>query len=228
MSNDAIKTRIRTEYLKKFDEKLIQKITGLSLSTIRLWQGGYTAPGLKTLAVIAFYTGVNVDYLFSFTETPGAIDRYEITYDRLKQVRIEKGLSQMQLGKLCGRNNNTIAGFEMGRSKPVITTLLRMREVFEDVSLDYLLGLTDYRSWESQIKEISIFSKYEEGSAVFVKAPELEGNALIAKDGKSLILADGSKVAFDDTRLKKAEALSPTLTEKKEWAYWFKNGGNNV
>ncbi len=64
--------------------------------------------------------------------------------DRLKQARIEKGLSRPQLAKLCGISVKTIQNYETGFRQPNrIDTSQKFAEVL-GVTVDYLInGNTD-------------------------------------------------------------------------------------
>lgn len=57
---------------------------------------------------------------------------------RLKELRIEKGLSQQKLGEIFGFCNQTISFWESGSREPDLDTLLEIAHYF-DVSLEELL-----------------------------------------------------------------------------------------
>lgn len=57
---------------------------------------------------------------------------------RLKELRIEKGLSQQKLGEIFGFCNQTISFWESGSREPDLDTLLKIAHYFE-VSLEELL-----------------------------------------------------------------------------------------
>lgn len=61
---------------------------------------------------------------------------------RLSYARKAKRLTQAQLGKLLGRKNTTVSGWEVGSSEPSYDDLGKLSEVLE-VSIDWLLGKTD-------------------------------------------------------------------------------------
>ena len=62
--------------------------------------------------------------------------------ERLKELRIEKGLTQTQLAKVLRVNQRTISNWEVGERQPTLDTLEVIAKYF-NVSYDYLLGLTD-------------------------------------------------------------------------------------
>ena len=57
---------------------------------------------------------------------------------RLKELRIEKGLSQRKLGEIFNVCNQTISFWESGAREPDLDALVQIAHYF-DVCLDYLL-----------------------------------------------------------------------------------------
>ena len=61
---------------------------------------------------------------------------------RLKELRIEKGFSQQQLGNIVNTTKMAISHWESGHSEPSISQLITLSNLF-NVSVDYLIGKTD-------------------------------------------------------------------------------------
>ena len=61
---------------------------------------------------------------------------------KLKELRIEKGLSQRKLGEILGFCNQTVSFWETGSREPDLDALIKISNYFE-VSVDYLLGRED-------------------------------------------------------------------------------------
>ena len=59
---------------------------------------------------------------------------------RLKELRIEKHLTQKQLADAIGTTDDTIFSWEHGRSQPNIENIIQLCCYFE-CSSDYLLGI---------------------------------------------------------------------------------------
>jgi len=66
----------------------------------------------------------------------------EIIADKLKDLRKEKELSQIELANLLKIDKSTIAKYETGAAVPSVHMLFSIAKFF-DVSTDYLLGLED-------------------------------------------------------------------------------------
>ena len=61
---------------------------------------------------------------------------------RLKDLRLEKKLTQKELALLLNLTSNSICEWEKGRSSPGIESLKKLSEIFE-CSIDYLVGNSD-------------------------------------------------------------------------------------
>lgn len=62
---------------------------------------------------------------------------------RLKQLRLEANIKQLDLAKALNTTQRRISYFEMGKIEPDLATLCLIAKYF-NVSTDYLLGLQDY------------------------------------------------------------------------------------
>lgn len=62
---------------------------------------------------------------------------------RLKELREGNELTQKQLAEKLNINSVTYLHYEKGQREPPLSLLADMAK-FYDVSVDYLLGLTDY------------------------------------------------------------------------------------
>ena len=62
--------------------------------------------------------------------------------ERLKELRLEKGLSQAELSSNTGLSQSAIAFWENGKRVPNAQVIITLAKYF-DVTTDYLLGLED-------------------------------------------------------------------------------------
>ena len=65
----------------------------------------------------------------------------------LKELRLDKKISQKKLADIIGTNNSSVCDWECGRTQPNIEMIIKLC-LFFDVSADYMFGLED----ESGIK----------------------------------------------------------------------------
>lgn len=61
---------------------------------------------------------------------------------RLKELRKQKGISQLRLATELNTTQNTISRYETGEREPGIDELIKLADYF-NVSVDYLLGRTE-------------------------------------------------------------------------------------
>lgn len=62
---------------------------------------------------------------------------------RLKELREEKGFTQKQFAAILGINSVTYLHYEKEQREPPLSLLADIAKYY-NVSVDYLLGLTDY------------------------------------------------------------------------------------
>ena len=62
--------------------------------------------------------------------------------DRLKELRIEKGLSQMQLAIKLNISQSAIAKWELGKTEPTSSAIIAVAKFFDETT-DYVLGVED-------------------------------------------------------------------------------------
>lgn len=67
--------------------------------------------------------------------------------ERVKELRKEAGLTQIELGEKLGVDRNTIRRWENNENPPSEENLLLLSRCF-DVSMYYLLGITDEKKME--------------------------------------------------------------------------------
>lgn len=82
--------------------------------------------------------------------------------ERLKELRIEKGLTQIQLAKILDISKSNISKYEAGSVEPNLDIITKCA-VYFDVYTDFLLGLSDNRSNQSDIRN-SLEWKYPDVS----------------------------------------------------------------
>ena len=81
---------------------------------------------------------------------------YELDYSRIKELRLEKQLSQKELANYLNINQSTYSKFELIKSNITIEKLNELSN-FYSVSLDYLLKLSDDKN--KSIKKIELDKK---------------------------------------------------------------------
>ena len=73
----------------------------------------------------------------------------------LKQLRLEKGFSQMEMANELNMPQSTYQQYEAGINEPKFSTLIQIADYF-DVSIDYLIGRTNIREpWDGKGDRVS-------------------------------------------------------------------------
>lgn len=133
--------------------------------------------------------------------------------DRLKELRIERQLTQEQLAKIFNTGKASISHYESNKRMPDANTIEKFAEFF-DVSVDYLLGRTDIRNPE---KELTPEEKYpeitdvEKAMEIILEQPGLMLNGELLTDEDKIILANAIQMG-----LRTAEEMRKKRKEKEE------------
>ena len=98
-----------------------------------------------------------------------------------KQLRKERGLTQVELAKMVNVQQTTVSKWEVGRATPDYPVLLKLAEIY-NVSVDYLLGREEITEEErsagaSATKKISITPIEDEMLYVFREVGKKRGEA---------------------------------------------------
>ena len=67
---------------------------------------------------------------------------FMVIAQRIKELRLECGMTQTELSKAVGCTQSMVARWEMGECEPKATAILKLSEAL-NCSTDYLLGKTD-------------------------------------------------------------------------------------
>ncbi len=83
--------------------------------------------------------------------------------NRIKELREEKGMTQIRLSIELSVSQETVSAYENGKHFPSVQSLIKISELF-NVSCDYILGLSDVKNIQNggayTIDEISLISEY--------------------------------------------------------------------
>lgn len=110
--------------------------------------------------------------------------------NRIKQLRLERGLSQRKLAEETGISQQSLSFYEKGDRKPKIETWQRLADYF-GVSVSYLQGLSKYKSFSKE----DIFEYLLKNNDRII---EILGGP---KNAKKLLLAENSMPFIDASEL---------------------------
>lgn len=78
--------------------------------------------------------------------------------ESLKSLRENEGLSQKSLANQIKVSQPTIAAYESGKREPDFATLIKLADFFQ-ISIDYLMGRTEYKNYTERASEDEIMSR---------------------------------------------------------------------
>lgn len=84
---------------------------------------------------------------------------------RLREVRREKGLSQVDLGAMLGYGYTAISNYETGRNEPSLTDFVRLCAALE-VSADYILGISNVAQPCLLLEKKEVLLLYRQAAAI--------------------------------------------------------------
>lgn len=120
---------------------------GIKRSTYAVLENNHNIIPLRRLNDFANYFDVSVDYVLGLTNTlkyknsRKEID-YELTRQRLRQVRKENNYTQIKLAKFLNTSASVWCDYERGRYLVSTTFIYQFAKKF-NVSVDWLLGKID-------------------------------------------------------------------------------------
>ena len=149
--------------MEKFHEKLkvLRKKEGLTQQEVAdkiginrpsysNWEKGRREPSFENLSMLACIFDVSIDYLLGdYLEI--SKERYlkikesdlmktsNVFPQRLKELRLKKGLTQTELGEKVGVKQSTFTNWENGKREPNFETIIKIADLLE-VSVDWLFG----------------------------------------------------------------------------------------
>ncbi|WP_251713404.1 helix-turn-helix domain-containing protein [Lactococcus ileimucosae] len=81
--------------------------------------------------------------------------------ERLKTLRKEAGLTQVEISQKLGLRQSAYSKYERGTGKPLNANLEKLASIF-DVSVSYLLGETDVRSSSDFMERMANLSETQQ------------------------------------------------------------------
>lgn len=81
--------------------------------------------------------------------------------NRIKDLREDANLRQIDLAEAVGIDQRTISNYETGKTNPDSFALIKLADYF-NVSIDYLVGRTAYNSFEEKDRQELARQIYDE------------------------------------------------------------------
>lgn len=106
---------------------------------------------------------------------------------RIKELRIQRGLTQNKLAEIIGADSNLISRWERGKSKPISLYVQKLAHAL-GTSTDYLLGYTDKIDFDSKPASTA----NEQTVSESLETPAVRERSVTEKD-RALVYVDGNK-----------------------------------
>lgn len=136
--------------------------------------------------------------------------------DRLKEIRAEKGITQVQLAETMGVSKGTVAMWETGKREPNFETLNQLSEIF-DKRIDYILGYSNDASspqmTEEDIEQLGVWETEEQFHEAMMAYLRLDAYGKLAVE--SLIRAETQRCK-DQESLLSEQNFALTIRLKKD------------
>lgn len=87
------------------------------------------------------------------------------TYEIIKNIRLDNGLTQSAFGRILNCDRYRIADIERGKSSPTIEDIRIISKEF-NVSSDYLLGISNVKSVDTDVKAICEYTGLDEEAII--------------------------------------------------------------
>lgn len=195
MKTSLQKCTFRYDFFSGEDTKRsLAKLTGNTPKTIAEWATGTSIPNLENMLKIAEYKGSNISYFLSLTDVNMPLDSYSVSTEkmRLKELRQKAGYSKEAFAKLAGVTPLTLTKYEEQGPLLRLSTTLSFAEALH-VSPEYILGLTNYKTWDEANLSSYENLKLTPSSVYLVKEKEIAYYAMTTSAGKTF-LSNGESV----------------------------------
>lgn len=134
---------------KGFTQQKVACLLGTVQGVYSKWERGVYEPNYENLSMLACIFDVSIDFLLS-DYIDISKDKYlkmqesdliisNVFPQRLKEVRIKRGLTQTELGEKLGVKQSTFTNWENGKREPNFEIVIKLADLLE-VSVDWLFG----------------------------------------------------------------------------------------
>ena len=128
--------------LNDYTQKQVAEWLSITQAAYSKYERGTSKPSFRSIAILCEKYGVSSDYLMGIETNNNHTTEFS---QRLKDLRIQNELTQIELSKILNIAQPTLSGYETGHTEPDNMTLTQIANYF-GVSVDYLLGRKNKKS----------------------------------------------------------------------------------
>lgn len=132
----------------------ISDILGISINNYFDYANGRSNFPLDKLNILVNYFKVSFDYITGLSDVKKSYDgniNIDVLKIRIKEMRIQNGLSQEKVAHVIGDKQSTYWNYESGNSIIPISKLYLLAK-FYNISIDYFVGKTDSKNIQKRRK----------------------------------------------------------------------------
>lgn len=128
-------------------QKDIADVLGISQQTYSLWENGTKIIPLKHLNTLCNYYNLSMDYMLGLSNVKGCdiinknLDKVLIG-KRLKEFRVEHGITQECLAEILNTTHSTISAYESAKTTILTAFAYEICRKY-NITMDYLCGRID-------------------------------------------------------------------------------------
>ena len=123
-------------------QKEVAELIGKSRSGYSNYESGSCDIPTDILIFLAEYYCTSTDYILGETQVTQRHTLCDRNKNRYKELRVKSSLNQTELAKRIGMSQIGYSKYETGRCGTPTIILIKLARIY-NVSIDYLLGLTD-------------------------------------------------------------------------------------
>ncbi len=123
-------------------QKEVAELIGRSRSGYSNYESGACDIPTEALIILADYYCTSIDYLLGETQEIVRHSLRDRKGNRYKELRKKNALNQTELAERIGMSQIGYSKYETGRCGTPTNILIKLARIY-NVSIDYLLGLTD-------------------------------------------------------------------------------------
>ena len=205
LRDDRVESFVRDYYVSRGKETYPAIAAGR-------WKKGLALPPIEVLAGIAKCLGTNISYILGMTDVCCPNELEEPSTKTLDELLEAAGMTEIDLVRAFNNNYKKLYLYRERLPYNRVKSLMCLSEA-TGLSMDFILGYTNYENWEMYGRMSRPFAMIPAGSGAYVVADkDIHGLSdveaaisrgdgsycLLSYDGESVIFPNGNIVSIDD------------------------------
>ena len=125
------------------------KVFGVGLTTVSNWEQGLNRPNVRTIKKIANFAEIPIDELDEELQKTTDLGR------KIRQIRLSKGMTLEQFGKLFGASKGNVLAWEKGRSAPNPERLKTIAKLADMTVEELQSPIVNFYTLQDKLKQYS-------------------------------------------------------------------------